>query len=118
MAIKYIGLVVPGGVQLCKVEINDVSTQTTSWNYLSAPGIFKAVLRNNQIVYYKMWPLEGKFDVHDVNTNTWAVGTLPDHFLWPSVISVGNTVYVAGGCLYNFNNTFDNFSDKAYILDF
>jgi hypothetical protein len=103
---------------LCKVEIMDVTTQTTSLAYLSTPGIYAAVPKNNKIVYFKLAPSDGTFDVHDVNTNTWTVGTLPVNLVWPSVISVSNTVYVAGGFLNNMSNTFNNISDKVYILEF
>jgi hypothetical protein len=103
---------------LCKVEIMDVFTQTTSLAYLSTPGIYTAVPKNNKVVCFKLAPSDGTFDVHDVNTNTWTVGTLPVNLVWPSVISVSNTVYVAGGFLNNMSNTFNNISDKVYILEF
>jgi hypothetical protein len=103
---------------LCKVEIRNVATQASSQAYLSASGRFTAALRNSQIVYFKLWPSDGTFDVHDVNTNTWAVGRLSVNLVQPSIISVSNSIYVGGGFLNNYSNTFNNLSDQVYILAF
>jgi hypothetical protein len=38
-----------------------------------------------------------KFDIYDITTNTWSVGVLQVDIYASSVISVNNTIYVAGG---------------------
>jgi len=38
-----------------------------------------------------------KFDIYDVTTKTWSIGLLPVNIIGASIISVNNTIYVAGG---------------------
>jgi len=82
----------------CLVEIKDVNTGNTSVDYLSRPASFhinghqNAVVKDNKIIYYG-----NRFDIYDVTTNTWSIGVLPKNITGGSIISVNNTIYLAGG---------------------
>ena len=41
--------------------------------------------------------VKNKFDIYDVTTNSWSIGLLPLKIYSSSIISVNNTIYVAGG---------------------
>jgi PKD domain/Kelch motif/Galactose oxidase, central domain len=86
----------------CSVEITDQSNNLNLINYLSEPAWWgtasgeKAVLKNNRIVYYR--PGNNKFDIYDINSNTWSIGILAQPIpVGASIISVNNTIYIAGG---------------------
>ena len=53
-----------------------------------------------------------QFDIYDAKTNTWSIGVLPFSIEGASIISVNNTIYVAGGMVDNV------FSDKVWKLEF
>jgi len=97
---------------LCKVEIRDGTTQTTSFDYLSYPAFVTAVLKDNKIVYDRDWNV--KFDLYDLTTNTWSIGVKPTTRPSASIISVNNTIYIAGG----FLNGGNNFSNEVWKLEF
>ncbi len=40
---------------------------------------------------------KNKFDIYAINSNTWSIGLLPVHIEGAAIISVNNTIYVAGG---------------------
>lgn len=62
------------------------------------PGI---AVKDNKIVFFtgaNVWgELNNRFDIYDVLTNTWSIGLLPAGIYGASIISVNNTIYVAGG---------------------
>ena len=92
------------------VEIKDVSTQTSSFSCLSEPrkwwdGDSKAVLKNNQIVFFTGSGAWNKFDIYDIVNNSWSIGALNQNIVGAAVISVNNTIYVAGG---NVNGSLSN----------
>jgi hypothetical protein len=88
------------------VEIIDVNTGTSVIEYLSRPAKWyidfgqNIVLKDNKIIFLRF---DGgsdadKFDIYDINTKTWSIGVLPQAIARDaSVISVNNTVYIAGG---------------------
>ncbi len=91
------------------VEIRDENTGISTFDCLFQPNaFFSAVLKNNKIVFFTSgvnipvyWsstpPVMNKFDIYDITTNTWSVGVLPVNIYASSIISVNNTIYVAGG---------------------
>ena len=107
-----------------QVEIKDVNTQTSSLTCLFNPynWYFQpngAVEKNNKLVFYigygSMTGLENdQFDLYDVANNTWSIGTLNQNIKsWgAAIISVDNTIYVAGG---NVNNVISN---QVWKLEF
>ena len=52
------------------------------------------------------------FDIYDTVSNSWSIGVLPTPVTGASVISVNNTIYVAGG------NVDGVLRDKVYKLEF
>jgi hypothetical protein len=91
----------------CKVEIKNVSTWNSSITYLFKPRSWwviddgqNAVVKNNKIVFFTRGSFatgDNKFDIYDITTNTWSIGVLPVNVDWSSIISVNNTIYLAGG---------------------
>jgi N-acetylneuraminic acid mutarotase len=53
-----------------------------------------------------------KFDIYDITTNTWSIGVLPANIYGSSVISVNNTIYIAGGYVN------DVLSNQVWKLEF
>ena len=107
----------------CTVEIKDITTQAISSAHLFHPFTYvnheglNAVLKNNKIIWFcTLDPLNGnstnKFNIYDITTNTWSIGLLPVKINGASIISVNNTIYVAGGSL---NGTITN---QVWKLEF
>jgi len=112
----------------CTVEIRDVTTGNSSIQYLSKPGFPVAVIKDNKIIFCRNFPSinssapaeANKFDIYDINTGSWSIGVLnqPIPFL-ASIISVNNTIYVAGGA-FNVADNGDlfNFTNQVWKLEF
>jgi hypothetical protein len=96
-----------GGSWTNSVEIRDMSSGATAFGCLSQVNAqFSAVQKNNNIVFFTSFYASGSavpsyprntFDIYNTVTNTWSIGVLPFAVHAASVISVKNTVYVAGG---------------------
>jgi hypothetical protein len=71
-----------------------------------------AVVKDNQVVFFTGNAGGNRFDIYNVATNTWSIGELPVNINNASVISVNNTIYVAGG----FIN--DVLSNQVWKLEF
>jgi hypothetical protein len=81
-------------------EIKDIATNTSTQACLFQPNaIFSAVLKDNKIVFFTgEGAAKNKFYIYDPVANTWSIGVLPqDIHGGASIISVNNTIYVAGG---------------------
>jgi N-acetylneuraminic acid mutarotase len=88
----------------CSVEVKDVSTGSSSVQYLSkATRWSRAVAKGDKILFFGGTSLDyntDKFDIYDITLNTWSTGLLPFSInISTSIISVNNIVYVAGGGL-------------------
>ena len=96
------------------VEIKDIATNTSTQACLFQPNaFFSAVLKNNKIVFFTgEGAVKNKFDIYDVTTNTWSIGVLPVELQGASIISVNNTIYVAGGFVNGVLST------QVYKLEF
>ena len=86
-----------------QVEIKDVNSGTSSFGCLFQPNAgffakFDALLKNNKIIFFTGAGAEkNKFDIYDIATNTWSIGVLSQNIENAAIISVNNTIYVAGG---------------------
>lgn len=82
-----------------EVEIVDAATGTSTFGCLFQPNaFFTAVAKDRFIVFFTgAGQQKNKFDIYDTATNTWSVGVLPFALEGASIISVNNTLYVAGG---------------------
>ena len=90
-----------GGVggPTCSVETLNTNTGARTLMNLSMPiEDLYAVVKDNKILFLRNGDLEGsdKFDVYDISSNTWSIGVLPYKIGGASIISVNNTIYVAG----------------------
>lgn len=96
------------GTPTCKVEIKDLNTQTSSTAFLFQPFSYvtheglNAVVKDNKIIWFAtLDPTNGnatdRFNIFDMNTDTWSIGLLPFRINGASIISVNNIIYVAGG---------------------
>lgn len=92
------------------VEIRDERAGLSTFGCLFQPNaFFSAVSKDNKIVFFTTgnkvatdWYVEAphianKFDIYDIATDTWSIGVLPVNIHGASIISVNNTIYVAGG---------------------
>ncbi|TDH23484.1 hypothetical protein EXU57_16910 [Segetibacter sp. 3557_3] len=107
----------------CKVEIKDPASQNSTVGFLSQPFTYvvaegqNAVTKNDKIIWFaSLDPLSGnatdKVNIYDVNSTTWSIGVLPFRISGASVISVNNTIYVAGGSVNG------KLSDQVWLLEF
>ena len=91
---------------ICEVEILDLNTGASVIEYLSRPAKWNIhrgqniVLKDNKIIFLRFdgGSEADKFDIYDINTRAWSIGVLSQAIPRDaSVISVNNTVYIAGG---------------------
>jgi N-acetylneuraminic acid mutarotase len=111
------------GMPSCKVEIRDLVSQTSSTAFLFHPFSYvthegqNVLVKDNKIIWFAtLDPLNGnstdKFNIYDMLTNTWSIGLLPVKISGASVISVNNTIYVAGGYVNG------RMSDQVWKMEF
>ena len=97
-------------------EILDLSSGVTSSVCILPRSRFSAVTKNENIVFFTSYgsdPRNGThFEIYNLTTNTWSTGVLPVKIQGSSIISVNNTIYVAGG---NVNGSFSN---QVWKLEF
>lgn len=100
-----------------EVEVLNLLTPGTSFSCLFQPNSFyyhSTGKSNNKIVFF-IWDgkAKDKFDIYDVTNDTWSIGIL-DRAITPSVIiSVNNTIYIAGA-----DGNSDGFYQEVWKLDF
>lgn len=85
-----------------KVEIRDLTTGVSSSNCVIPRLGNSAVIKGDNIVFFTGYeinhPLEGtRFEIYNTTTDTWSTGVLNQKIFDATVISVNNTIYVAGG---------------------
>jgi hypothetical protein len=97
----------------CSVEIFDMNTGANSHQYLFGPALWSissgqnAAIKNNKIIFYRPYsPENNKFDIYDVISNSWSIGTLgqpvPEG---ASIYSLNNIIYVVGGIVNGVQST-------------
>lgn len=110
----------------CSVEIQDLNSGNITTQNLSAPKGFwtvggqNAAVKDSKIIFCKSSMSTnnvnssgvGKFDIYDIITNTWSIGVFPVPLEDASIISVNNTVYLAGGFVNGV------LSNKVWKLEF
>lgn len=81
------------------VEIKDMISGMSRIEYLFQPNSrFSAVQKNDTIIFFTgSGAVKNKFDIYDTKTKVWSIGVLPENVEDASIISVNNTIYVAGG---------------------
>ncbi len=97
-------------IQSCKVEKRNAVNGTTSTSYLSEPCAVVPLQKNSSLIFlHYNKPL---FDIYNIVSDTWSIGRMNELIYDPSVISVNNTIYVAGGGYPN------PLSNRIYKLEF
>jgi hypothetical protein len=94
----------PGGLNgvpsmSSNVEMRDMTTgQSTSACLFQPNAKFSAVQKNNSIIFFTgAGQRKDKFDIYNLDSKTWLIGVLPQSIESAAIISVNNTIYVAGG---------------------
>ena len=107
--------------QDCAVEIKNVSSWNSSVSYLFKSGGSwiidngqNIVLKDGKLVFFRHSDaIVDKFDIYDILTKTWSIGVLAEPApKWSTIISVNNTIYIAGG---NLNGLLSN---RVWKLEF
>ena len=97
----------------------DINTGARALMYLSSPppGFLKAVAKNNKILFFEDdgGMAESRLNMYDIAKNTWSIMVLPVPLEEASIISVNNTIYVAGGFV---NGVYNVYNDKVWKLEF
>jgi N-acetylneuraminic acid mutarotase len=107
----------------CKVEIKNLSTNTSATAFLFHPFNYmvnegqNAIIKDEKIIWFAtLDPFNGnitdKFNIYDLATDKWSIGLLPVKINGASVISVNNVIYVAGGYIDG------RMSDQVWKLEF
>jgi hypothetical protein len=86
----------------CNVERRDLLNGTSTVLHLFQPsyanntlaGSVRALLKNGSIVFYTG---SNQFDIYDPVSDQWSIGVMNQGFDFAGVISVNNTIYIAGG---------------------
>jgi N-acetylneuraminic acid mutarotase len=95
-----------GNSPTCSVETLNTNTGARSMMNLFGPASWlidagqNAVVKDNKIIFLRQGGgvNANKFDIYDVQANTWSIGVLSQPIpTGASVISANNTVYVGGG---------------------
>ncbi len=84
----------------CSVETLNTNTGARTLMNLSTPRAgLHAVVKDNKILFFEDdgGGTESRLDMYDIATNTWSIVVLPLPLNEASIISVNNTIYVAGG---------------------
>ena len=87
----------------CLVDIQDWGTGYSSTGLLANPATWfnqseqNAVEKDGKIVFLGNRQSTNHFDIYDTLTSTWYIGQLPLSINGASIISVSNTIYLAGG---------------------
>jgi hypothetical protein len=85
-----------------KVEIKDVITGISTIECAIPRSDFYAVKKDDNIVFFtgntsNFQAFGNQFEIFNTTTRTWSTGVLNHKIRYTSVISVNNTIYVAGG---------------------
>ncbi|ANE51292.1 kelch repeat-containing protein [Flavisolibacter tropicus] len=88
----------------CFVEMKNVQAGSVAEAVLFRPAQWigsqgqQAVVKDNKIIFYRHDPDKtNQFDIYDIATNTWSIGEASDVIVGGAIVSVGNTIYLAGG---------------------
>jgi len=86
-----------------KIEIKDLITGVSTFECIRPRSYFSAVKKDNNIVFFTSLrdqndPRSGTdFEIYNILTKTWSIGKLDKQVYGAAIISVNNTIYVAGG---------------------
>ncbi len=104
-----------------QVEIKDVTTGISTFACAIPRTDFYAVVKDDNIVFFTgnssdFATLGNRFDIYNTTSHTWSTGLLDHKIRYTNVISVNNTIYIAGGT--EDGSTIPVYSDKVWKLVF
>ena len=83
------------------IEIRDVTTGISTYACISPRTLFSAVQANDKLIFFtgnnNPTAANDRMDIYNLTTGTWSIGVLPVSINSSTIISVNNSVYVAGG---------------------
>ena len=98
------------------IEIREANAQSSTMECLfqsNTFGYYTSGVKNNKIVFFSGRGIEkNKFDIYDISANTWSIGVLNQNIEGAVIISVNNTIYIAGGYVN------DVLSSQVWKLEF
>ena len=96
------------------VEIKNITTGVSSFDCITPKAMFSVIAKNDNIVFFTGYNngTGNKFDIYNTTTKTWSIGELPVDIHGSAIISVNNTIYIAGG---NVNGVY---SKQVWKLEF
>jgi hypothetical protein len=103
----------------CSVERRDLTNGTSTVMHLFQPSFassnaqasMQTLLKNGSIAFYTG---HTQFDIYNPASNIWSIGTMSLGFDYSAVISVNNTIIIAGGGFYSYAAP----SSKVWKLEF
>lgn len=104
-----------------QVEIKDVNTGISTFSCVIPRTDFYAVVKDGNIVFFTgttsdFQTLGNKFEIFNTATHLWSTGVLDHNIHYSSVISVNNTIYIAGGTEDGSNSPVN--SNQVWKLEF
>jgi hypothetical protein len=103
----------------CLVEIKNVQTVSSTFSSLFTSAYWQdvdgqsAVVKNNKIIFCRHNTDKTKwFDIYDTSIKRWSIGEMSITVVEASIISVNNTIYLAGGSIDGVA------SDQVWKLEF
>lgn len=98
------------------VEIKDATTGLSSFDCITAKTRFDVVAKNNILVFFtgNNGGAQTHIDMFNTSTNTWSIGLLPFSISASAIISLNNTIYVAGG----MDNSWGPYFNGVWKLEF
>lgn len=98
------------------IEIRDVSTGISTYACINPRTFFSGVQVNDKLIFFtgNNTPATtmNRLDIYNLTTNLWSIGILPVNINSSTIISVNNTIYVAGGYVNG------SVSSQVWKLDF
>jgi hypothetical protein len=103
----------------CTIERRDLSNGTSTVLHLFQPSYYnnygqpnmQTLLKNGFIILFTGYH---EFDIYDPGSTAWFVGLMSQDFDFAGVVSVNNTIYIAGGGVYQYTAP----SNQVWKLDF
>ncbi|MEO5583211.1 MAG: PKD domain-containing protein [Saprospiraceae bacterium] len=95
-----------------QVEVRDINTGVSSLTCMSPRYFLNAVTKGDNIIFFTGIDIGDRFEIYNSITNTWSTVVLNQKIVYSAIISVNNTIYIAGGDVNGIA------SNKVWKLEF